>query len=437
MPLNFMMGRIGMTSALEGIKVIDLSQVAAVPMCARHLADFGADVIHIENPVNGDSWRSFQEMHTKAMTGVPSQINYNWETYNRNKRSMALDVAKEDGRKVLDRMIEKADVFLCNLRESDLERYHLNYADLSRVNRRIICGYVSGFGRKGPDKGRPAYDTTAYWARSGIPFAFSAPGVPVLGYRAAFGDNLVALALAYGILMALLVREKTGVGQEIDVALLHAGMYQLSFDIAGALATGLDFPDWRESPPQSLVEQAQAVTSQVAAFYASKGINPLAAAYTTKDLRRIMFLSLQPDRYWEKFCLAIDRKDLADDPRYQTIDGRAQYNMALRQTIGETFLTRTYAEWIPRLKGLPCAPVQTVKEAVNDPQARAAGYFISYDHPQFGKVEDLASPVNMSQTPASYRMPAPELGQHTQEVLFEYGYTEEDVVRLKEQGIIL
>jgi len=426
-----------MTLALEGIKVIDLSQVAAVPMCARHLADFGADVIHIENPVTGDSWRAFQEIQAKAMAGVPSEINYNWETYNRNKRSLALDVAQENGRKVLDRLLEKADVFLCNMRESELERYHLHYTDINRLNPRIICGYVSGFGRKGPDRGLPAYDTTAYWARSGIPFAFSVPGVPVIGYRAGFGDNLAGLALAYGIMTALFVREKTGVGQEINVSLFHAGMYQLSYDIAGALATGLDFPDWKESPSQELVQKSQELTAQIGLFYASKATNPLSAAYTTKDLRRVLFLSLQPDRYWKKFCLAIGREDLAEDPRYQTADDRAKYNLALRITIGETFLTRTYAEWLPYLDGLPYALIQTVKEAANDPQARAAGCFFQYDHPQYGRLENLASPVNMSETPASYRRPAPKLGQHTEEVLLEYGFRQEDIVRLKEQGIIV
>ncbi len=425
-----------MTSALEGINVIDLSQVAAVPMCARHLADFGANVIHVENPATGDSWRVFQEAQIKSMSAAPSNINYNWETYNRNKRSMTLDIAKEKGRKVLDHLIEQSDVFLCNLRDMDLDRYHLRYPNISKVNPRIICGYVSGYGREGPDKGLPAYDTTAYWTRSGIPSCFSAPGVPVMGYRAAFGDNLAALALAYGIMTALYVREKTGVGQEIDVSLMHTGMYQLSFDVAGALATGLDFSDWRESPPTELVQQAQQITMQIGLFYAAKATNPLSAAYTTKDSRRLFFLSLQPDRYWKKFCLAIGREDLANDPRYQTTDGRAQHNLALRQTIGQTFLTKTYAEWRPLLEGLPFAPTQTVKEAVNDPQARAAGYIIKYDHPTYGAIENLASPINMSKTPATYRLPAPEFGQHTEEVLLEFGYTWDDIIDFKENGII-
>jgi crotonobetainyl-CoA:carnitine CoA-transferase CaiB-like acyl-CoA transferase len=422
--------------ALEGIKVIDLSQVAAVPMSARHLADFGADVIHIENPRTGDSWRVYLDAMVQAMNAAPSKFDYGWETYNRNKRSLTLDVSKPTGKKVLDNLIKQADVFLCNMRTVELERYGLAYSDIKKINQRIICGYLSGYGHKGPDADTPAYDTTAYWSRSGIPQALSVPGVPVVGYRAAFGDNLAALCLAYGIMTALYVREKTGIGQEIDVSLLHAGLYQLSFDINGALVTGLDFSDWRENPPAELVENAQKVNQQIGAFYTAKLKNPLNAVYDTKDGRHIRVLSLQPDRYWNKFCFAIGREDLANNPKYQTTEGRAQYSIELRQTIEKTILTKTLKEWVPLLEGMPYAPIQTPKEAAFDPQTMAAGCIVSYDHPSFGQIMQLASPINMSETPATYRLPAPEFGQHTEQVLLEYGYTWEDIAQFKEEGVI-
>jgi crotonobetainyl-CoA:carnitine CoA-transferase CaiB-like acyl-CoA transferase len=424
-----------MTLALEGIKVIDLSQVAAVPMAARHLADFGADVIHIEN-LAGDSWRRYQDSQVKAMQGAPSSINYTWEVYNRNKRSLTLNIAQESGRDVLCRLLSEADVFVTNLRGFELKRFRLSYEDIKALNPRIIGGYLSGYGTEGPDKDFPAYDMTAYWVRSGIASAFSVPGVPVMGFRAGFGDNLAGLALAHGVTTALYVRERTGKGQEINISLMQSGMYQLSTDIAGALNTGLDFSDWRESPAQEIVDQAQLAVMKVGLFYAGKATNPLAAVYSTKDSRRLLFMSLQPDRYWKKFCRAIGRPDLADDPRYQTEDERAPYNMDLRLTIGETFMTKTYNEWLPLLEGLPYAPIQSVKEAANDVQAHAAGFFISYEHPRYGRVENLASPINMSETPASYRRPAPELGQHTEEVLLEFGYTKEDIDRLREEGTV-
>jgi crotonobetainyl-CoA:carnitine CoA-transferase CaiB-like acyl-CoA transferase len=425
-----------MALALEGIKVIDVSQVAAVPMCARHLADFGADVIHVENPVTGDSWRVFQASQAEAKAAAPSSINYNWETYNRNKRGITLDLSQEAGRKVMYRLVEQADVFVTNLRPYEMERFGLTYATLKEINPRLVYGSVSGYGKTGPDRELPAYDVTGYWVRTGIPSAFSIPGVPSTGYRPAFGDNLVALSLALGVMIALFVRERTGLGQEVDTSLFHNGMYQLSFDINGALASGLDFDDWRETPPEDVVQQSLMAVMQVGLFYAARAQNPLAAAYFTKDSRRVFFLSLQPDRYWRKFCLAIGRQDLADDPRYQTTEGRAEHNIALRQTIGETFLTKTYAEWVPLLEGLPYAPSQTVKEAVNDPQAEVSGCFVEYEHPAYGKLKTLANPINLSDTPAAVRLPAPEWGQHTEEVLLEFGYDWDDIIALKEKGVI-
>ena len=426
-----------MARALEGIKVIDISQVAAVPMCARHLADFGADVIHVERPDIGDSWRFYQGHHSAAMKSAPSSINYNWEVYNRNKRSITLDLKQESGKRILCRLIERADVFLTNLRSFEINLFGLEYAVLSRINPRIIYGTLNAFGTSGPDKDLPGYDVHAYWCRSGIASAFSYPGVPVLGFRPGFGDNVGALALAYGVMMALFVRVRTGVGQEVHVSLLHTGMYQISYDIAGALVTGLDFADWLENPSPEAVMQAQTAIAEIRRFYAEKLLNPLEYTYTTRDSRRICIVSLQPDRYWRTFCLAIGRKDLANDSSYETMEGRANHCVALIETIQETFATKTLAEWLPLLEGnIPFAVVQTVKEAANDPQARASGCFVSYDHPKYGRIENLASPVSLSKTPADVRMPAPEQGQHTEEILLEAGYSREDIANFKEEKVI-
>lgn len=422
--------------ALEGIKVIDVSQVAAVPMCARHFADFGADVIHVEHPVTGDSWRVFQAV-TAAQNGcAPSDFNYNFENFNRNKRGVTIDLSQEGGREIVYKLVEQADVFISNLRLFELERYKLEYNDLCKINPRIICGNVSGYGKTGPDRNLPAYDATAYFARSGIPSMLSNPGSFSLGYRPAVGDNVAALALAYGVMMALFQREKTGVGQEVDISLLHTALYQFSFDVAGALATGLDFDDWRDNPPEELVAQAQAATMQIMAFYSTKATSPLTGLYMTKDFKALLFIVLQPDRYWAKFCKAIGQEDMADDPKYQSIEGRAEHIVFLRQAITEVFLTKTLDEWRPLLEGMPYAPMQTVKEAVNDTQARESGCFVAYDHPEHGRIEAVANPVILSKDPATVRMPAPEFSQHTEEVLLEIGYQWEDIARFKEQGVI-
>lgn len=427
-----------MALALEGIKVIDLSQVAAVPMAARILGDFGADVVHIENPATGDFWRYYQQNQARSNYCVQSEFNYNWENFNRNKRSVTVNLYSESGRKIIHRMVESADVFLTNLRPYEQERFDVTYKRLSQINPRIIYGCVTGYGKEGPEKDAPAYDYTAYWARSGFEYILSATGggVPCLAFRAAMGDNVAALALACGVMIALYTREKTGTGQEINISLQHIGLYQISFDISGALITGQDPADWREMPPPHIQEKVREAVLEVMAFYADKTVNPLNATYFTKDMRAIHLVALQPDRYWERFCHIIGRSDMAKDPRFATFEGRAQHAAEIREAISQAIATKTLEEWKPLLKDIPYAPVQTLKEAIEDPQARASGCFVSYEHPEHGLIEQVANPIKMSLTPASVRMPAPEFGQHTEEVLLEYGYSWDDIIRFKDEGAI-
>ena len=426
-----------MATALEGIKVIDCSQVAAVPMAARHLGDFGADVAHIENPTTGDYWRNFLKAQVESGQACPSDnFDYNWENYNRNKRSVTVDLTKESGRAIMHNMVKQADVFLSNLRSFELERFQLGYETLKKINPRIIWGNVTGYGKTGPDKDLPAYDTTAYWSRAAIPYVMSQPGLPVFGYRPGIGDNVVGMALAYGIMQALYLREKTGVGQEVDVSLFHTGLFQISFDVSGALITGKDFTDWRTAAPVELQQQALGIMMQLFAFYNIKVTSPLTGAYFTKDGRTIMFVILQPDRYWAKFCKATGHEELLQNHKYDTMEGRAEDLPQLRQVFSAAFLNKTLDEWRPLLEGIPYAPNQSLKEAANDIQGIESGCFVSYEHPQAGVIRQLANPVIMSNDPATVRMPAPEFGQHTEEVLLEYGYTWEDIARFKQDGAI-
>jgi crotonobetainyl-CoA:carnitine CoA-transferase CaiB-like acyl-CoA transferase len=425
------------SSALDGIKVIDVSQVAAAPMAARILGDFGADVIHVENPAaGGDAWRYYQQIQTRANYCAPSEFNYNWENFNRNKRSVTINLYTEGGRKIIHRMAETADVFITNLRVYELERFELTYERLRQINPKLVYGHLSGYGSEGPERDRPSFDYIAYWARTGFEYMLGVGGIPCLGYRAAMGDNVAALALACGVMLALYVREKTGVGQQISVSLQHVGLYQISFDISGALITGLDAADWREMPPVEVQQKAQEAISEVLSFYRKKLVNPLDTSYVTKDNRVIHFFAVRPDRYWERFCRAIGRDDLATDPRFSTFDGRAQHGPELYQTIAETIASKTLEEWRPLLKDIPCGPVQTLKEAINDPQARASGCFVSYEHPKWGRIEQVANPIRMSMTPATVRVAAPELGEHTEEVLLEIGYSSDDILDFRKQGAI-
>jgi len=429
-----------MRLALEGITAIDVSQIAAVPMAARHLADFGARVIHVEHPVRGDAWRGFQ-----AAQGL-SDVPYLWEHFNRNKRSLALDISTPQGQQVLYHMVERSDVFFTNLRLWERDKYHLGYEDLKACNPRLIYGSLTAFGKKGPDRNNPAYDATSYWSRSGLQYLLTTPGMSAPAFRGAFGDNVTGLGLALGVMIALYDRERTGVGQEIDVSLLQMGLYQMTFDIGGVLASGGQFEKKRFSRYQEtedmkaererLMEEAKGPLARLQEYYRRNAPNPLAVPYETRDGRTISFVAVHADRNWPLVCRLIGREDLASEERFQTIEGRKEHKSELYDILKEAFAARTLADWRESLRGIPCAVVQTADEAINDPQARANDFFVKLEHPTYGSMEVMASPINMSETPSTLEMPAPEFGQHTEEVLLEFGYSWEGIAALKAANVI-
>lgn len=416
-----------MTGALDGLKVLDVSQVAAVPMTARFLADFGAEVIHVEHPTRGDSMRALQGMITDTIPGLATDIEYIWHNYNRNKKGLALDLSHEAGRKIIYQLVEKADVFLSNLRPFELEKFGVGYDTLSGLNERLIYGNLTGYGKLGDDKNVPAYDGTAYYARAGISYRMTAPGMPPAGGIGAFGDNAAGLALYSGVMTALYARERTGIGQEINVSLFQTGLYQLSFELSGTLATRKDYleelflahPEWE--PGIDRRETAR---------------NPMALPYKTKDGRWFLLAALQSDNYWAKLCRAIERDDLEQDPRFRSAEVRTENCADLFHLLEETFMSKTLVEWKAVMTELPFAPYQNYHEVIADSQARANGFFAPLEHPTHGPIEVVANPINLSKTPATTRTPAPDLGQHTTEILIECGYTREDIEELTRRGTV-
>jgi crotonobetainyl-CoA:carnitine CoA-transferase CaiB-like acyl-CoA transferase len=258
------------------------------------------------------------------------------------------------------------------------------------------------------------------------------------------------MSLFAGIMTALYHREKTGVGQEVELSLMHTGIYQLSFDVSGALVTGRDFKDPNpDLPPPSpndplakrlaeLVAQIETTQAELADLVKQNIPNPLATSYKTKDNRTVYLNNLQPERYWGRICRMIDRPELEHDPRFATHEVRLLNHAEIYRIVKEALLTRTLDEWKPRMSeaGIPYAPQQKLSEVIQDPQARANHYFVPFNHPNYGKMEIIASPINLSETPASYRLPAPEFSQHTEEILLEFGYSWEDIAGLKEKGVI-
>jgi len=361
---------------------------------------------------------------------------------------LALDLTKAEGKEVMYKMVKGADVFLTNLRLYEREKFDLEYETLRELNPKIIYCSLTGHGKNGPDKNLPAYDTTAAWYRSGTHHTLSVPGMPNVGFRSGFVDNVAALALFSGVTTALYRREITGVGQEIEVSLLNIGIYQLTYDISRLLITRPDLqdpparpqqePDEEAKRRQQIFDEAQAAVSRLSDMYSQGNPYTMLTDYRSKDGRIVHLNVVQPERYWSKMCRALDRLDLEHDPRFETQELRMKNHRVLRQIMKEAFLSKTLEEWKPRLNeaDIPWAPQQTLLEVINDPQARENDYFVEFDHPRHGPIEVMASPIKLSDTPASVRMPAPEFGEHSEEVLSDFGYSPEEIARLKEQGVI-
>lgn len=423
-----------MTKALEGIKVLDVSQVAAVPMAARFMADFGADVLHVEHPTRGDLLRGLQELIKISVPEMACDFDYIWENYNRNKRGLAVNLATDEGRDIILTLAKDADIFMSNLRPFEVERYRLGYKELSAVNPRLIYGNLTGYGKEGPSKNVPAFDATAHWGRAGIAYRMTYPWMPPQGGVGGFGDNVAGLALYGGVLTALYARERSGVGQEIDVSLMHTGFYQLSFELSGTLATGHDA---KKSAADDLFEmdfdfENGNPVNEIRAL----APNPLVIPYKTKDNRWLLLSIINRDRFWGKFCDALERHDFEDDPRFATSELIKENSTDLFHILVETFQTKTLDEWWSRFADIPSAPVRTYSEAIADPQARENEFIVPFQHPIHGKFDVITNPMRMSATPAVIDTPAPTLGQHTDEILRQYGYTPAQIKEFRQNEVV-
>jgi len=401
----------GNSGPLSGIKVVEMGIWVAGPAAAAVLGDWGADVLKIENPAGGDPVRGLMAL------GIPLElpVNPSVEVDNRNKRSLAVNVQSPAGAAVVRRLLREADVFVTNLRPAALKRVGLGYDDLRGEYPRLIYAGISGYGTSGPEKDRAAFDYAAFWARAGAMASLGEPQGPPPTQRPAMGDHPAGLTLAGAVAAALFHRERSGEGQELHLSLFHAGLWMMATDVQTCLVTGLaPSPTGRAVP------------------------NPLWNHYRAKDQRWFHLVMLQPDRYWSGFCAAIERPELETDERYANVFVRAQNSLELIARLDEIFATRTQAEWAERFDqhALVWGPVQSIADVVRDPQARAMDAFATVDHRSGEAIEVLRSPVEFRTTPATIRHAAPELGEHTEEVLLEYGYTWEDIAGLKEKGAI-
>lgn len=400
-----------MAGPLDGIRVLEVATFLAVPQTAALLTDLGATTIKVEAP-GGDTWRAFR-IDSYGWTEV-LPFNPMFEIDNRGKRSIAVNLDDPEGRAVVQRLAEAADVFLTNLVPARQERYGLSYETLAATNPRLVYLALSAYGDTGEDRDRLGFDYHAFWSRGGILHAMGYPAIPPANPRPGMGDHATAPLLLAGVLAALMERERSGLGQRVTTSLLNAGMWSIGADLQNVLVTGKE-PD--RNSRQNYV-------------------SPLRNTFQAGDGR--WFMVGVPEGYWGRFCGLLERPELAEDPRFKTGRLRSQHAEELVALVDPAFAEASREEWGRRFDahGILWAPVQNLLEVVNDPQVQANGLFVELDHPVMGRIRTLNTPFKLSRSPIGPKGSAPEAGQHTEEVLLEAGYNWEAIGALRERGAI-
>jgi crotonobetainyl-CoA:carnitine CoA-transferase CaiB-like acyl-CoA transferase len=402
------------TGPLDGIRVVDLTVWFQGPVAGQHLADFGAEVIHVERPQGGDLGRG-----VRSIKALPvGDWNQYFLVINRNKKSMAVDLNKPAGRDVVHRLVAESDVFLSNLSPSALARWQLSYDELARRNPRLVYALGSGYGPYG-EITKPSFDLTVQ-ALTGLMPRLGEPGEPPIYLGMGSGDAMGGLMAALGITLALYAREQTGRGQFIDASLYGAQLFMAAPSLQAYLATG--------SP--RFAEQQSRKQPQ----------NPLWNTYPTKDRWVFLCLADEGDE-WERLCRTLEDRALAADPRFDDVRGRRRHAAELVEALDRVLAGRTAAEWVEcwRAAGLAASPIGTLADLAADPQAWENRYFVETFCEEVQRdVVVRGLPIGLGRTPGTVRSLGPELGQHTEEILTgTLGYSWEQVGEMKEQGVIL
>ncbi len=404
-----------MPMPLEGIRVLDWTIWQQGPVASAMLGDLGAEVIKIESPDGGDPGRGIAAV---AGIDVTERPNFYFEANNRNKKSITLDLKQAEARQVVYDLIAKSDVFVQNFRKGVAGRLGLDYATLRQHNERLIYASATGYGPEGPDSADPSFDQLGL-ARSGIMMAAGEPDMPPLAIAGGIADQMGAIMMAYGVLAAITARERFGMGQEVDASHLGSMMMLQGLSVSMRTMMGFGFPR----------------------TFRSEAGNPLWNHYRCADDKWLCLGMLQPDRYWADFSRAIGRPEMADDPRFADMRTRSQNAQAAVALIDEALAAKPRDEWVRVLKqsegDFIFTVVGSVDELPDDPQVKANDYIVDFDHPQYGPTPMLGMPVRLGETPGSIREPAPQLGQHTEEVLLDVlGYDWDRIGRLRERGAL-
>ncbi len=385
-----------MTGPLDGIVVLELAVALAAPSATALLADWGAAVIKVE-PLTGDPQRG-------------NTSNSYFSQDNRGKRSIAVDLSSDEGRSIMLRLVERADVFVTNIRPGGLDRLGMDSTSLLEHNPRLVYAQLTGYGADGPAANRPGYDIGAFWSRSGVAGALAGTAEPPV-QRPAMGDHTTGLALVAAVNAALFDRERTGRGRVVSTSLVRTGAHVISSDLA-AHANG---------------EIAEAGLRRV--LY-----NPLLGCYRAADGRWFFLLGLEATRHWPNIAAAIGREDLVDDPRFGDFMGLIVHAHELIAVLDEAFATKPLDEWADVFErhDVWWDPVQSFAEVAADPIMRAAGVF----RPMEGERVAIAGPADVGPLVDAEVAAAPELGQHTEEILLELGLDWPEISALMERRVI-
>jgi crotonobetainyl-CoA:carnitine CoA-transferase CaiB-like acyl-CoA transferase len=404
-----------MDAPLKGIRVIDWTIWQQGPVATTMLADLGADVIKIEERERGDPGRGIV-----AAAGGSTERggrNFYFEANNRHKKSIALDLKQKEAREIVYRLAAKSDVFVQNFRKGVAARLGLDYASLRAHNPRLIYANSTGYGPEGPDSAEPSFDYLGQ-ARSGIMNTHGVKGDEPIFITGGVADQMGAIMLAYGVLAALLARERYGVGQEVNASHLGSMMQLQGLNVSMRTIMGKEFG--RNTRDEAF--------------------NPLWNHYRCADGKWLALAMLQPDRYWKDFCKTMGIAELAEDPRFIDLRTRGKNAPALIAILDRKFAEKPRDEWMRLLKAggdFIYTVVNSVADLPDDPQVKANGYIVDHEIPGIGKTQLLGMAVGLSETPGNARGHAPELGEHTEVILTEMlGYSWDDVARMRESGVI-
>src|SRR5215470_7527312 len=396
-----------MTAPLSGIRVVELASFVAAPAAGALLADLGAEVIKVEVP-----WGEIYRHSLPRFAGYDSDFDLapHFHMDNRGKRSVALDLALPEAVEALERLVERADVLLTNMLPARLAKLGLDPSALRQRRPELIVARLSGYGPVGPEANSPAFDYSSYWARTGFMDMLHEPDAPPAFQRPGMGDHSASLALVVGILSALRQRDCGETGQVIDVSLQHIGFYVTGNDTAMTLVTG-------QTPPRHDRRAAR---------------NPLWNHYPTQDGRWVFLVMIESDRYWPELVRAVGLAALERDERFKGPVERYRNSPELIRMLDAIFLSKPLAAWTEILAQhrVIWAPVLTLAEAVDDPQAEAFDSFPTVEHPAHGPFRTVAPPLQMSDHPLDGTAPAPALSADTEAVLREIGVSEEDIALL-------